>query len=91
MKYRLRKEYSVNPDKALKEILQDRGVTDIEHFLNPTAETCELNSHNLKNIDAAAEKLLYHLRKNSDILFIVDCDADGFTSSAILWLYIKNL
>lgn len=91
MKYRLRKEYSVNPDKALKEILQDRGVTDIEHFLNPASETCELNPHNLKNIDAAAERLLYHLRKNSDILFIVDCDADGFTSSAILWLYIKKI
>lgn len=91
MKYRLRKEYSVDPDKALKEILQDRGVEDIEHFLNPSSETCELNPHDLKNIDAAAERLLYHLRKNSDILFIVDCDADGFTSSAILWLYIKKI
>lgn len=91
MRYRLRKEYSTNPDKALKEVLQDRGVSDIENFLNPTSITCELNPHNLKNIDVAAEKLLYHLRKNSDILFIVDCDADGFTSSAILWLYIKKI
>ena len=88
MRYRLRKEYSTNPDKALKELLSDRGVKDIENFLNPSKE-CELNPHLLKNIDSAAEKLLYHLRKNSDILFIVDCDADGFTSSAILWLYIK--
>lgn len=90
MKYRLRKEYSTNPDKALKELLIDRGVEDIENFLNPTKD-CELNPHHLKNIDAAAEKLLYHLRRNSDILFIVDCDADGFTSSAILWLYIKHI
>ena len=71
MRYRLRKEYSTNPDKALKEVLQDRGVQDIEGFLNPTKE-CELNPHNLKNIDAAAERLLYHLRKNSNILFVVD-------------------
>lgn len=90
MKYRLRKEYSTNPDKALKELLIDRGVEDIENFLNPTKD-CELNPHHLKNIDVAAEKLLYHLRRNSDILFIVDCDADGFTSSAILWLYIKHI
>ena len=90
MRYRLRKEYSTNPDKALKELLQDRGVQDIENFMNPT-EACELNPHDLKNIDIAAEKLLYHLRRNSDILFIVDCDADGFTSSAILWLYIKHI
>jgi len=91
MKYRLRNSYSTNPDKALKEILHDRGVEDIENFLNPSAETCELNPYKLKNIEAAAEKLLYHLRRNSDILFIVDCDADGFTSSSILWLYIKHI
>ena len=60
MKYRLRNNYSTNPDKALKEILTDRGVTDIENFIIPSKE-CELNPHNLENIDAAAEKLLYHL------------------------------
>ena len=85
MKYRLKKKYSTNPDKALKEILQDRGVEDLEHFMNPSSE-CELSPYNLNNIEAAAEKLLYHLRKDSKILFVLDCDVDGFTSSAILWL-----
>lgn len=89
MKYRLRNNYSTNPDKALKEILIDRGVNDIENFMNPSVE-CELNPFYLKNIDAAADLLLYHLRKNSKILFIVDADCDGFTSSSILWLYIKH-
>ena len=91
MRYKLRKEFSTNPDKALKEILQDRGVTDIENFMNPTFDNCELDAHKLVNIDKAAERLLYHLRRNSDILFIVDCDADGYTSSSILWLYIKHI
>ena len=91
MKYRLRKEFSTNPDKALKEILKDRGVEDVENFLHPTKELCEIVPYNLKNIDAAAKCLLYHLRKDSDILFIVDADCDGFTSSAILWLYIKHI
>ena len=90
MKYKLRKEYSTNPNRALKELLQDRGVEDVDNYLNPSAK-CELNPHRLKNIDAAAEKLLYHLRRDSDILFVVDCDADGFTSSSILWLYIKHI
>ena len=89
MRYKLRNNYSTNPDKALKEILQDRGVTDIENFMNPTA-ACELDPFELINIDIAADKLLYHLRKNSKILFIVDADCDGFTSSSILWLYIKQ-
>ena len=57
--------------------------------MNPSS-TCELNPHDLENIDHAAERLLHHLRRNSKILFIVDADADGFTSSSILWLYIKH-
>ena len=90
MKYRLRNKYSTNPDKALKEILQDRGVSDIPNFMLPTA-ACELDPHDLVNIDDAVSRLLYHLRRDSSILFIVDADCDGFTSSAILWLYIKHL
>lgn len=52
---------------------------------------CELNPYNLENINFAANSLLNHLHKKSKILFVVDCDADGFTSSAILWLYIKQI
>ena len=90
MKYKLRKKYSTNPDKALQEILSDRGVEDVDNFMNPSSD-CELNPHMLKNIDAAAEMLLRHLRRGSSILFIVDADCDGFTSSSILWLYIKHI
>lgn len=71
MKYRLRKNYSTNPGKALKEILIDRGVTDINNFMNPSVK-CELDPFTLNNIDAAADMLLRHLRKNSKILFVVD-------------------
>ena len=90
MKYKLRKTYSKDPDIALQQILQDRGVTDIKNFMNPTS-ACELDPHKLVNIEKAAECLLMHLRRNSDILFVVDCDADGYTSSSILWLYIKHI
>lgn len=71
MRYRLRNNYSTDPDKALKEILQDRGVKDIENFMSPT-RACELNPYDLTNIKEAAERLLYHLRKDHDILFVVD-------------------
>ena len=90
MKYRLRKNYSSNPDKALKEILQDRGVKDVENFMHPSA-ACELDPYLLQNIVPAADRLLYHLNNRSKILFIVDADCDGFTSSSILWLYIKQI
>lgn len=90
MKYRLRNNYPINPDEALPAILKDRGVEDIEHFMFPSS-ACELSAYDLENIIDAAQLLLKHLRENSSILEIVDCDADGFTSSAILWLYIKNI
>ena len=90
MNYKLRKQYTTNPKKALSEILIDRGVQDIETFLHPTPE-CELDPYGLENIDLAAELLLKHLRANSKIMFVVDSDCDGFTSSSILWLYIKHI
>ena len=90
MKYKLKKNYTTDPEAALEEILRDRGVKDIENFMSPSS-ACELNPYLLKNIEIAADRLLYHLRKGSSILFNVDCDADGFTSSAILWLYIKHI
>ena len=90
MNYRLRNIYSKDPKQALYDILKDRGVKDIEKFLYPT-ELCELNPYDLDNIKEGAELLLKHLRNNSNILFIVDCDTDGYTSFSILWLYIKHI
>ena len=90
MQYRLRNNYTTNPENALQEILIDRGVKDIENFLYPTSK-CELDPYGLENIDLAAEMLLRHLRADSKIMFVVDSDADGFTSSSILWLYIKHI
>lgn len=69
MKYRLRKEFTTNPDMALSEILSDRGVQDLQNFLNPTF-ACELNPYDLENIEAGADMLLKHLRANNSILFI---------------------
>ena len=90
MNYRLRGQYSTNPDVALKQILIDRGVEDIEKFLNPTSQ-CELNPYDLDNIEIAAELLLKHLKNNNKICIVCDPDVDGITSSSIIWLYIKNI
>lgn len=90
MQYRLRNNYTTNPENALQEILIDRGVKDIENFLYPTSK-CELDPYGLENIDLAAEMLLRHLRADNKIMFVIDSDADGFTSSSILWLYIKHI
>ena len=91
MKYKLRNIYSIEPELALQDILIDRGVENIGTFLHPSKEACELNPYDLENIKTGADMLLRHLRENHHILFLVDCDVDGFSSSAILWLYCKHL
>ena len=90
MKYKIRNKYTTNPDYALEEILTDRGVKDLYNFMHPSKE-CELNPYDLENIEAGAQMLLKHLRANNNILYIVDCDVDGISSSSILWLYCKHL
>ena len=91
MNYKLRNNYTKDPKQALNEILKDRGVKNLYAFLNPSFEECELNPYDLENIEAGAQMLLRHLRRNDKILFIQDCDVDGITSSAILWLYCKHI
>ena len=91
MNYKLRDgNRQVNIETCLEDILTLRGVEDIESFLNPTKE-CELRPYDLENIELGATMLINHLQKNSKICFVVDCDADGYTSSAILWNYIKAI
>lgn len=91
MEYKLRGNFSKNKETALYEILTNRGVTDLENFITPTQENCDVCSYLLDNIEEGVKMLLKHLEKESKICFIVDCDADGYTSSAILWNYIKKV
>lgn len=93
MNYKLRNPYQpLNPETCLEEILTLRCVReeDIAAFMHPSKED-ENDPHLLENIDEAADLYLRHLRKNSKICYTVDCDADGFSSSAILWNYTKKV
>jgi single-stranded-DNA-specific exonuclease len=75
----------------LKQLLTARGVTDIEKYLHPDA-SCLNDPLNLNNIKQGAIWLEETLNKeNSHILLIIDCDVDGFTSSAIMYNYIKAI
>ena len=90
MNYKLRNNYPTDPDLAMKAILEDRGVEEIDAFLHPSAD-CELDPYDLENIENGAEMLKKHLWRDDRMLMIVDSDTDGYTSASILWLYIKHL
>lgn len=75
----------------LKQLLTARGVTNIEKYLHPDA-SCLNDPLHLNNIRQGVFWLEETLNKeNSHILLIVDCDVDGFTSSAIMYNYIKAI
>lgn len=89
MKIKLRNNFTTNYEEVIDELLTQRGVADLEAFKHPTKD-CELDYNDLDNISAGVEMLLKTLDNNGNICFVVDADCDGFTSSAILWNYIKK-
>lgn len=80
-------DYLINP---IQTILNNRGVKDIEKFLN-LDESVVNDWSLLKNIHRAVECLLTHIEANGNIFVQVDSDADGYTSSAILINYLKSI
>lgn len=90
MNYKLKYNLPHDPTTCLGWLLDARGVEDPEAYVYPSKEN-ELNPWLLDNIDEAAQLLIWHLQAGDEVLFIVDSDADGFTSSAMLWNYIKEI
>lgn len=71
-------------------LLRSRGVEDVEHFLRPLPEYLQ-SPEDLDNIDEGARLLLQNVGEGKKILLIVDCDCDGYVSSATFYQYIKLL
>lgn len=72
-----------------KTLLENRGFTtedDLEKILNPSTHDFSL----IYNIDIATNLILKHLENNSRILIYGDYDADGITSTTILYQALKK-
>ena len=93
MKYQLISPINQNYS-TIEQILTNRGVpyTEIYHYLNTTDN--DINSFmelDYSKLSAAAACLSETISNNNKCLVIVDSDADGFTSSAILINYLHDL
>ena len=93
MKYQL-----INPINqhysTIEQILTNRGISknNIYHYLNTTDD--DINSFltlDENKLKAAAAYLIKTITNKKDCLVIIDSDADGFTSSAILINYLHDL
>lgn len=73
-----------------EQILRLRGIEDVELFLNPN-ESCLQSYRALDNVDRGVEFVKQTLFDEKPYALICDCDADGLTSSGIIYQYIKRL
>ena len=93
MKYKLIKPINQNYS-PIEQILTNRGIpfNEISHYINTTDNDINppeaLGEDKLK---AAAALLIKTIQSDKQALVIVDADADGFTSSAILINYLHDL
>ena len=79
---------------AIQQILYNRGIkeNEISHYLNLSDQDINspllLGENNLKN---GAIALSTAIDLQWDVLIIVDCDCDGYTSSALLINYLYKI
>lgn len=70
--------------------LKERNIKDLETFLHPS-EKEQYDYMLLDNIVTAAKCLIKHVENNDNIFIQIDSDTDGYTSAAIIYLYIKKM
>lgn len=70
--------------------LKSKGIEDVPTYLNPPSTSLQ-SPKALDNIQKGAEIFIDTIEAGGRILLIVDSDNDGFTSSAIIYNYIKAM
>ena len=89
MKYRLIENSTNDITRIIRTVLNNRGITDIQTFMDSNKEDLEQNSFNdLNNINEGVDVLLQHINNEDMISLVVDPDVDGICSSAALYNYL---
>jgi single-stranded-DNA-specific exonuclease len=93
MKYKLIKEIDEKLS-PIQQILFNRGIqlSEIHHYLNTTDnDICSAEMFGSEVIKSAATVLITAVKEEKDMLVLVDCDCDGYTSAAIFINYLYDL
>ena len=93
MKYELIKPMN-SSYSTIAQILTNRNIPieEIEHYLNTTDEDInEPSAFGQNNLKMAAVAAMSCISEDEDAVVIVDCDCDGFTSSALLINYLHDI
>lgn len=82
--------HSLDPFTAL--ILTSRGLTeyeDIEEFFDPDFSFCD--SYLIRDMEKAVERIKQAIETKEKICVFGDYDADGVTSTALMYSYLRSL
>ena len=90
MRYKLIENSANDISDIVSTVLKNRGIEKPQEYLNLT-DSCVGDYNNLDNIDKAVECFVEHYNNKDKIAIIPDEDCDGYTSSAMLYLYVKSL
>lgn len=90
MRYKLIDGSANDINDIVGTVLRNRGIEKPQEYLNLT-DSCVGDYNDLDNIDRAVECFVEHYNNRDKIAIIPDEDCDGYTSSAMLYLYIKSL
>lgn len=81
---------SNDTSNVIRTILENRGIKDVNTYLNLT-ENQIYHYNDLTNMQAAVQCFVSHYENKDKIVIMPDEDCDGYTSSAMLYLYVKAL
>lgn len=90
MKYELIQGSLNDLRKPIETVLKNRGIKDVKQYLQ-LDESVVQYYNDLNNMPEAVQCFLKHYENKDKILVMPDEDCDGYTSSAMLYLYIKAL
>ncbi len=90
MRYELIKDSLNDLNNPIETVLRNRGIDDVEGYLHLN-ESVVQSYNDLHNMKEAVECFIKHFENKDKILVMPDEDCDGYTSSAMLYLYIKSL
>lgn len=86
-------QIGLNLSEVTAGLLVNRGIAGVEEaraFLNPSLDQLH-NPFDLAGMDQAAERIRRAAASGEKITVYGDYDADGITSSSVLFLYLKSL